>query len=345
MNLLMTKIVTMSILGLVSLLVGFIPMIVAKKVNLSKGSRGGMVVSCLSCFGGGVILTTALTHMLPEVNLFLQYNIDHGQLPNTGLPLAEIWVLCGFFMIYAIEELTHFFTSRCSHEKVHSSTKEEKSKMLNGNGGHGHSHDIPQGIVEEGGFEAALRGFLVVLAISLHAIFEGIAMGLTNNTRSVWLLFIAISAHKYVISFCISMQFVTSGLKPLLSIIYFSTFALISPVGAGIGILLSETVKSEAETQTVAVTVLQGLATGTLLYVVFFEVIEKERQKGTSGMIQVTFTILGFLCMLVLESVELQLAPMPVPEEAISCRIDPSFLQDLTLPVNVSCVNGVLSIL
>ena len=33
---------------------------------------------------------------------------------------------------------------------------------------------------------------------------------------------------------------------------------------------------------------LQGLATGTLLYVVFFEVIEKERLKGTSGMVQVS---------------------------------------------------------
>ena len=32
-------------------------------------------------------------------------------------------------------------------------------------------------------FQAALRGFLVVLAISLHAVFEGIAMGLTDNTR------------------------------------------------------------------------------------------------------------------------------------------------------------------
>ena len=31
--------------------------------------------------------------------------------------------------------------------------------------------------------QAALRGFLVVLAISLHAVFEGIAMGLTNNSR------------------------------------------------------------------------------------------------------------------------------------------------------------------
>ena len=69
----------------------------------------------------------------------------------------------------------------------------------------------------------------------------------------------------------------------------------------GIGIAIFETVKvqtnlvtltdldfqSEAETQTVMVTVLQGLATGTLLYVVFFEVIEKERLKGTSGMVQV----------------------------------------------------------
>jgi len=235
------------------------------------------------------------------------------------------------------------FMARFNPDKDPKSTKEEESKMLSNNG-HGHSHDIPHGMVEEGGFEAALRGFLVVLAISLHAVFEGIAMGLTNNERSVWLLFIAISAHKYVISFCISMQFVTSGLKPLLSIIYFSTFALISPVGAGIGILLSETVKSEAETQTVVVTVLQGLATGTLLYVVFFEVIEKERQKGTSGIIQVTFIILGFLCMLVLESVELQLAPMPVSEVVNSCRIDPSFLQDLTLPANVSCINGVLSL-
>ena len=49
--------------------------------------------------------------------------------------------------------------------------------------------------------------------------------------------------------------------------------------------------RSEAETQTVVVTVLQGLATGTLLYVVFFEVIEKERQKGTAGLLQITFII------------------------------------------------------
>jgi len=298
MDLLTTKIVTMAILGGVSLLVGFIPIFLARKVNLSHGSRGGLLVSCLNCFGGGVILTTALTHMLPEVNEFLEYNIDHGQIDDKGLPLAEIWILCGFLMIYFIEEVTHSLTRSCVDQPETVGCE--------------HSHDMPTQV--GGGFEAALRGFMVVLAISLHAVFEGIAMGLTNNKRSVWLLFIAVSAHKYVISFCISMQFVSSGLKTVLSIIYFSTFALISPVGAGIGILLSETVKSEAETQTVTVTVLQALATGTLLYVVFFEVIEKERLKGTSGLIQVFFLSLGCLAMIGMESVEL-LVSFPSEEQ------------------------------
>ena len=81
--------------------------------------------------------------------------------------------------------------------------------------------------------------------------------------------------------------FNVSGVKTWLICIYVSTFALISPVGVGIGIALSETATTEAAIQNSLVTLLQGLATGTLLYVVFFEVIEKERIKGTSGLVQV----------------------------------------------------------
>ena len=80
-----------------------------------------------------------------------------------------------------------------------------------------------------------------------------------------------------------------SGLKPLLICGYVSTFALISPVGAIIGITISETVPDEASLHNSAVIVLQALACGTLLYVVFFEIIEKERQKGTNGFLQVIY--------------------------------------------------------
>ena len=33
--------------------------------------------------------------------------------------------------------------------------------------------------------------------------------------------------------------------------------------------------------------ILQGIATGSLMYVVFFEILEKERQKPVSGILQV----------------------------------------------------------
>ena len=79
-------------------------------------------------------------------------------------------------------------------------------------GGHGHSHggDLTGNDVNSS-FEAGLRGFLVVLALSLHAIFEGIALGLTATEKSVWVLFFAVASHKFVIAFCVGMQFVASG--------------------------------------------------------------------------------------------------------------------------------------
>ncbi len=133
--------------------------------------------------------------------------------------------------------------------------------------------------------------------------FEGIALGLTGSIKSVWFIFFAIASHKYVISFCVGTQFVTSGVRPLVSALYVATFAFISPLGAAIGLVMSATspamaelaaldpTQAEASLQNAAVTVLQGLATGTLLYVVFFEVIEKERNKGTNGMLQVIFVL------------------------------------------------------
>jgi len=152
--------------------------------------------------------------------------------------------------------------------------------------------------------KANMRGFLVILALSLHAVFEGIAVGLSHSPTAVWYLFFAIAAHKYVISFCCGLQFVTSGVKTALVIVYISVFSLISPVGIGIGLGLTSTISSEAEAQTVTVTVLQGLATGTLLYVVFFEVLEKERQKKKNGLLQVIFVVLGFVVMVLVQLVE-----------------------------------------
>eukprot|EP00095_Tigriopus_kingsejongensis_P004214 maker-scaffold1792_size27886-snap-gene-0.4 protein:Tk04214 transcript:maker-scaffold1792_size27886-snap-gene-0.4-mRNA-1 annotation:"zinc transporter zip1" len=361
MDLLAVKIITMALLGGVSLLLGLVPMAFRSCMNKrpdGKSSKMDLFISAFSCFGGGVILTTCLTHMLPEVNLFLQNNIKQGDFPDTGMPIAEILVLCGFMMIYIVEEITH----SCIHLSQRTKEKKRVKRAMNPLNAeedgewepcvqqHGHT-EIPTDIIVPGenqGFEATLRGFLVILALSLHAVFEGIALGLTHTVSSVWFLFFAIASHKYVISFCIGMQFVSSGIKPLLNVIYVATFALISPLGAGLGILLSESVTSEASLQNSLVTILQGLATGTLLYVVFFEVIEKERTNGTNGILQVVFISLGFICMILLELVEVKatggdpvVQSLSIDDGKDGCPLL-KFDDQWSLPMNFTCVSGEL---
>ena len=105
--------------------------------------------------------------------------------------------------------------------------------------------------------QASLRGFLVVLALSLHAVFEGMALGLAPDTAAVWFLFFAISSHKYIITFCVGTQLASSGVRPLLTAAYVATLALVSPIGAGIGLGLTESAE-HVSTQAAVITVFQG---------------------------------------------------------------------------------------
>lgn len=53
---------------------------------------------------------------------------------------------------------------------------------------------------------------------------------------------------------------------------------------------------------TIANATLQGLAAGTILYVTFFEVLDRERKKDTApGLLKLLFTVIGFFFMVILE--------------------------------------------
>ena len=47
--------------------------------------------------------------------------------------------------------------------------------------------------------------------------------------------------------------------------------------------------------------VLQALAGGTIIYVVVFEVLERERSKNVSGLAQLFFVVLGFCVLMMVE--------------------------------------------
>jgi zinc transporter 1/2/3 len=89
------------------------------------------------------------------------------------------------------------------------------------------------------------------------------------------------------------MELVSSKTKFVLTLVYILTFALVSPLGIGIGIALSEADGGGGNSDVPNV-ILKGLATGTLLYVVFFEILQKQHNSKESGLKQLLAIGVGF---------------------------------------------------
>ena len=85
--------------------------------------------------------------MLPDVNEVLVEAIESGSFPDSGLPVAEIFVLAGFLMIYMLEEVLHHLLVKSGH------LQEEEGMQGKPGGGHGHSHDNVQVVPTEEGIQ------------------------------------------------------------------------------------------------------------------------------------------------------------------------------------------------
>jgi len=303
-GLLAARIVSMICLGLVTWIIGILPLLGVRKGWLSpsesaQSNKVKILLSTSICFGGGVILTSCLTHMLPDVNEVATAAIESGTFPDSGLPVAEILVLAGFLMIYMLEEVMHFVLVRFVH------LDDDHEKHDNGAGpGHGHSHDNIVVPTEEG-LQAAARGFLVVLALSIHDLFEGMALGVTRRHTSAWFLLLAFASHKWVIAGTVGLKWARSALRPLIAVLYMTIFCVVSPIGIGIGMAITDPGQQENVNST-GLIVVQGIATGSLLYVVFFEILEKERQKPVPGLLQVIGVSCGFIFMVLLGLAEVK---------------------------------------
>ncbi|XP_033231461.1 zinc transporter ZIP1-like isoform X2 [Belonocnema kinseyi] len=302
--------VTMIVLCSVSICMGLLPIQMAKwlKWTSSKSgntARSSKLVSLLLGFGGGVLFCTTFLHLLPEVSHGVAHLVEDGQIPELIFSIPETLTCLGFFIMYLVEELIH---SRLRKKESHAAAKfnmdvnHSTNELVENGKGHsslpsgrsnacnGHSH-LP--IADDGeSFEInSLRGLLIVMGLSVHELFEGLAIGLESSSAYVWYMFAAVAAHKFVIAFCIGVELIAAKTKIYLSIIYICMFAVVSPVGIGIGMLLVGG-GSAAASGPLAV-VLQGIASGTLLYVVFFEVLHEHR----TGLGQYFSILTGFILM------------------------------------------------
>lgn len=261
-DLIIAKVVAMTVLGLTSFFIGVLPVKLTKILNIKTTDEDkNLLISLLLCFGGGVLLFTTFLHLQPEVRAALEALESGNKIPviGHGIPTSELVFCLGFFFVYLIEEMVHLFLDRkMNNEALHRSlsvrcpkkdnmtiprvslNKIEDSCMGASNkelfnsqstvnfvlAKHDHNHHH-----FDESLKNSFRGLLAVLALSFHAVFEGLAVGLEKSVQNVWYLFAAIATHKLVIAFCVGVELVTSKTKLMFVFIYIGTFALVTPLG------------------------------------------------------------------------------------------------------------------
>ena len=157
----------------------------------------------------------------------------------------------GFFLILTVEQ------SVLSLQESWANSQDEREPLLRpGGGGGGGSYQAIGGVSDEVHHSqeghshshlshtvfqpSSLRSIMLLLALSFHSVFEGVAIGLQENSGQLLSIFIAVIVHKAVMAFSLGLNIAQSSLTRRSFIISNVIFSLSSPVGVGLGIAMED---------------------------------------------------------------------------------------------------------
>ena len=123
--------------------------------------------------------------------------------------------------------------------------------------------------------KSQMRSAIFITALSFHGVFEGMVLGLQSLESNVWSLCFAIALHRGVLAFGMGLQHMRNEEKHSTMVFSISSFSLLAATGIIIGLAISTGAQLYVDVN-VPNAILQSLATGTLFYIIFFDVLFKE---------------------------------------------------------------------
>jgi len=248
------------------------------------------VISLLSCFGGGVFLGACLLDLFPEVRDQLGETFDQMHIVSS-FPVAEFVMVFGFFMAFIMEQIVLTWQENgdeLSERQPLLSDSRRRSNSINGGSRSFDSHSF----YDDSKKHPTLRSIVLLMALSLHSVFEGFAIGLQPGLPELAKILAAVAIHKCIIAFSLGLNLVQSKLKLKTIILLNLLFSVTTPTGIAVGIAITD-LSNSAGTSLVS-GLLQGIACGTFLFVTFFEVLPHEMNGKGARLPKVLATILGF---------------------------------------------------
>lgn len=114
-----------------------------------------------------------------------------------------------------------------------------------------------------------LTPYILMIALSVHGFFEGIALGIQSNFKSTFYLGLAIVSHKWAESFTLGVSFYKTNTQDKTYFKLILLFSFFTPLGILFGILI-------ANSSELIEAIFLGLSGGTFIYISCSEIIVEE---------------------------------------------------------------------
>ena len=144
---------------------------------------------------------------------------------------------------------------------------------------------------------SSITPYILLIALSVHGVFEGIALGVMNTIRECSILFSAIILHKWAAAFALGISFYKSGTNTDLFVKMIIIFTSFGPLGIIIGMIFSDA-------GNLMKGVMLSISGGTFIYVAASEVIVEEFSLSKKTNIKFLWFLLGGLLTFVLTFIE-----------------------------------------
>ncbi|XP_064475134.1 zinc transporter ZIP1-like [Ornithodoros turicata] len=327
MDLLVLKVLTLVLFLMVTITMVSLPMLIWDKIrgvrDPRKRQKYEAAISYVSCLGGGVFLSTIFLHLLPESRLQLNKGLEMHHIKTT-FPVLELICIIGFLLVLTLEQLALTWKEHDDALRLAALAAGNPTTHLNGQplashygtlpNGPFHVHgDFPPGslsrpenfpqddeeeeedpdyhsVHEDPSSHSALRTFILVLSLSVHSVFEGMAIGVQQDLQSTVQLLAAVAIHKCILAFTLGLNLRPSRLKRCAVVACSVLFSAMAPIGIAIGIVIIE---EGGQGAILATGVLQGISCGTFLYVTFFEVLPHEMNVADNRLGKLISLVIG----------------------------------------------------
>ncbi|KAJ7556110.1 hypothetical protein O6H91_05G068900 [Diphasiastrum complanatum] len=245
-------------------------------------------------FAGGIFLATAFIHFLSDSNSSFQLHT------NKTYPFAFMLATAGYLLTMLGDCIISWVYLRSTGSSKLPATKEDQElgtkrvadteSQIAANpvvcGEHGAAACNCQDVTEDSQGKNMVTAIIVtqsswgdalllILALCFHSVFEGIAIGVAETQHDAWRNLWTVSLHKIfaAIAMGIALLRILPN-RPLLSCsLYSFAFAISTPIGVAIGILIDSTSQGAIADWIYAVSM--GIAAGVFIYVAINHLLAK----------------------------------------------------------------------